>query len=210
MGWTPLYLEMTEKKVLVVGSGEVGSRRCKRFLDAGAAVVLIGNHAQGDLIDLGVIIKPIDELNRWIEWADLVVAASGDPDLNIRVGERSGEKLINRADNPNDGNLIVPSSFFIGDVQICIFTGGKSPLMSKELRKKIQKVIKAKDIYQLDLQYFARKILKEKVDEQKTRKKYLYNILKDPEINDLLNKGELESAKTCVLKIVDSKLTNLK
>ncbi len=195
MGWTPLYLNMAEKKVLIVGSGEVGSRRCERFLDAGAKVVLIGDHVNNDLVQLGAIVKSIDELDHWIDWADIVVAASGDHELNNRVGEISGNKLINRADNPNDGNLIVPSSFFIGDVQICIFTGGKSPLMSKELRKKIQKVIKPEDIYQLELQYYARNILKQNIDDQKTRREYLYKILEDLKIKELLNKGDLESAK---------------
>jgi precorrin-2 dehydrogenase/sirohydrochlorin ferrochelatase len=204
MGWTPLYLNMAEKKVLIVGSGEVGSRRCERFLDAGAKVVLIGDHVNDDLVQLGAIVKSIDELDHWIEWADIVVAASGDHELNNRVGEISGNKLINRADNPNDGNLIVPSSFFIGDVQICIFTGGKSPLMSKELRKKIQKVIKPEDIYQLELQYYARNILKQNIDDQKTRREYLYKILDDLKIKELLNKGDLESAKKHVKLIIDT------
>ena len=44
MGWTPLFLEMNDNKVLIVGSGEVGNRRTKRFLEAGANVVVIGNH----------------------------------------------------------------------------------------------------------------------------------------------------------------------
>jgi precorrin-2 dehydrogenase / sirohydrochlorin ferrochelatase len=204
MGWTPLYLNMADKKVLIVGSGEVGSRRCERFLDAGAKVVLIGDHVNDDLVQLGAIVKSIDELGLWIDWADIVVAASGDHELNNRVGEMSGDKLINRADNPNDGNLIVPSSFFIGDVQICIFTGGKSPLMSKELRKKIQKVIKPEDIYQLELQYYARNILKQNIDDQKIRREYLYKILEDLKIKELLNKGDLESAKQHASTIIDT------
>lgn len=204
MGWTPLYLNMADKKVLIVSSGEVGSRRCERFLDAGAKVVLIGDHVNDDLVQLGAIVKSIDELGLWMDWADIVVAASGDHELNYRVGEMSGDKLINRADNPNDGNLIVPSSFFIGDVQICIFTGGKSPLMSKELRKKIQKVIKPEDIYQLELQYYARNILKQNIDDQKTRREYLYKILEDLKIKELLNKGDLESAKKHASTIIDT------
>lgn len=201
MGWTPLYLDMSEKNVLIVGSGEVGSRRCERFLDAGAEVVVVGDHVQ-DLVRAGAVEKSINELDHLIEWADIVVAASGDHELNNRIGEMSGKKFINRADNPNSGNLIVPSSFFIGDVQICIFTGGKSPLMSKELRKKIQKVIKSEDIYQLELQYYARNVLKENIDDQKTRREYLYMILNDSEIKDLLKNGDLESAKKYVDTII--------
>ena len=52
MGWTPLYLEMKDNKVLIVGSGEVGNRRSRRFLEAGSDVVIIGNHVHPDLVDL--------------------------------------------------------------------------------------------------------------------------------------------------------------
>ncbi len=31
MGFTPLFLEMRRKKVVVIGTGEVGSRRARRF-----------------------------------------------------------------------------------------------------------------------------------------------------------------------------------
>ena len=79
------------------------------------------------------------KLEEWVEWSDIVIMASGDHELNEKVADISCEKLFNRADYPNEGNLIVPSSFFIGDVQICIFTGGKSPLMARRVKKKDRK-----------------------------------------------------------------------
>ena len=62
MGWTPLFLEMDDYKVLIVGSGEVGIRRTKRFLEAGANVVVIGNHVPDDLLNLGVNVKSPEEI----------------------------------------------------------------------------------------------------------------------------------------------------
>jgi len=204
MGWTSLFLEMEDKKVLIVGSGEVGKRRTIRFLKAGASVIVIGNYVSNYLTDLGAIIKPIEEINNWIEWADIIITASADHELNQKVADLSGQKLINRADYPNKGNLIIPSSFFIGDVQISIFTGGKSPLMSKELRKKIEKVISPEDVMQLELQSFARNILKERLDNQKKRRSILYNILEDPNIKKLLTNGKFEDAKDYVNRMIDS------
>jgi precorrin-2 dehydrogenase/sirohydrochlorin ferrochelatase len=189
---------MKDKKVLIVGSGEVGNRRTKRFLEAGASVFVIGNHVPNYLLNLGATIKTKEDIENYVDWADIVVTASADHKLNQKVADISGKKLLNRADEQDKGNLIVPSSFFIGDVQISIFTGGKSPLMSKVLRKKIEKVIKTEDILQLELQSFARNILKEKVHDQKKRRKYLYTILEDEKIQFLLKKGELEDAKSYV------------
>ena len=204
MGWTPLFLEMKDNNVLIIGSGEVGNRRARRFLKAGANVVVIGNHVPIDIVNLGAIIKTPEEIEQYVEWADIVITASADHKLNQKVGTISGKKLINRADAPDKGNLIVPSSFFVGDVQISIYTGGKSPLISKELRKKIEKVITVEDVMQLEIQSFARNILKEKVHDQKKRKEYLYTILEDNEIKYLLKKGKLEDAKACVDKYLSS------
>jgi precorrin-2 dehydrogenase / sirohydrochlorin ferrochelatase len=207
MGWTPLLLEMKDKNVLIVGAGEVGERRALRFLEAGAKVVINTERALDKLEEMGAILKPRKELSHWVEWADLVVTASADSNLNQEVAILSKEKLINRADLPEEGNLIVPSAFFIGDVQISIFTQKKSPLMAKELRKRIQNVIREEDVLQLELQYFARQLLKEKLGDQKKRRDYLYQILNDKNIKELLKKGELNQARAYVVQLLeDNKL----
>lgn len=198
MGWTPLFLQMENKNVLIVGAGEVGSRRARRFIESGANVTITEREVPNNLIELGASFKPLNEVEKWVQWSDLVVVATGDHELNECVAKLAGGKLLNRADYPDEGNLIVPSSFYIGDVQFCIFTQGKSPLMAKELRKKIQKVIKGEDILQLELQNFTRNILKEKINDQKKRRDYLYEILNDENIIEYLKQGNLEDAKKYV------------
>ena len=199
MGWTPLFLQMENKNVLIVGAGEVGTRRARRFVESGANVNIIERKVQDDLIDLGATFKPLDEVEKWVEWSDLVVISTGDHKLNERVAKLAKGKLLNRADQPDDGNLIIPSSFSIGDVQFCIFTGGKSPLMAKELRKRVQKVILEEDILQLELQSFTRTILKENIDDQKKRRDYLYKILNDKNIQEYIRQGNLEDAKRYIV-----------
>lgn len=204
MGWTPLYLEMQDKNVLVVGAGEVGQRRALRFLNAGANVVMTGGQVPQELKERGVIHQPRSELPKWIDWADLVVVASGDSQLNQEVAHLAKDKLINRADHPEDGNFIVPSSFFIKDVQFSIFTQGKSPIMARQLRKRIQALIQEEDILKMELQHFTRQLLKEKVHDQKNRRDYLYQILNDKKINEFLDKGELEEAQAYVTFLLET------
>lgn len=195
MGWTSLFLQMEDKNVLILGAGEVGTRRARRFLEANANLVIIGKNIPEDIIELGANPKPQEEIEKWVKWSDLVVVATNDHKLNESVADLAKDKLLNRADYPDNGNLIVPSSFSIGDVQLCIFTNGRSPLMAKELRKRIQKVITAEDILQLELQDFTRNILKEKIEDQKKRRTYLYEILNDENIGKYIKEGDLESAK---------------
>ena len=204
MGWTPLYLEMQDKNVLVVGAGEVGQRRAHRFLEAGANVAMTGGQVPHELEELGAIPQPRSELPKWIDWADLVVVASGDQQLNQEVAHLAKDKLINRADHPEEGNFIVPSSFFIKDVQFSIFTQGKSPIMARQLRKRIQALIQEEDILKMELQHFTRQLLKEKMHDQKNRRDYLYQILNDKKINEFLDKGELEEAQNYVTFLLET------
>ena len=67
-----------------------------------------------NLLNLGVNIKPLEEIEKWVDWADIIVTASADHSLNQKVADISGNKILNRADEPDKGNMIVPSSFFIG------------------------------------------------------------------------------------------------
>lgn len=195
MGWTSLFLKMNNKNVLIVGTGEVGKRRAERFLNEGADVILVGNNVSNDLKEKGAIFKTFEDLINLVEWADIVVVASGDEKLNSYVSSISSEKLLNRADFPEEGNLIVPTTFYIEDVQISIFTNGKSPLMARELRKKIQKSINNEDILNIKLQDYARHILKRNVPNQKDRKKHLYYIFKDKKIKEFINNNQLNEAK---------------
>jgi len=204
MGWSSLFLQMNDKKILIVGTGEVGKRRAERFLKEGAKVILVGNKISKGLIEKGAIFKTSENIIPLVHWADIVVIASDNDKLNSYVSSISGEKLLNRADFPEKGNLIVPTSFYIEDVQISIFTNGKSPLMARHLRKKIQSSITNEDILHIKLQDYARSILKKNMSHQKNRKKFLYDLFEDDKIKDFIANNQLNEAK----KYIDYLLSN--
>jgi len=201
MGWTSLFLNTNNTKIFILGTGEVAHRRANRFIDNGSEVILFGNKISEELANKGAILekdKSDETFKKLVKWSDIVIIASGDNELNEYVSSISGDKLLNRADYPEKGNLIVPTSFYIEDIQVSIFTHGQSPLMARELRKKIQKSITNQDILQIKLQDYTRKILKENVKDQKDRKEYLYKILKNENINILLEEEKLDEAKAYV------------
>ena len=202
MDWTSLYLKTSGLNVFILGTGEVATRRANRFLDHGANVKLAGNNLSEDLEHKGAVLCSTDDVDELVEWADLVVVASGDEELSDYVCETAQGKLINRADFPQKGDVIVPTSFNIGDIEISIFTNGKSPLMARQLRKKIQSIITEEDILKIELQSYARSRLKEVLDNQKDRKKYLYEIFEDEKVNFLIGEGEITEAKDYIDNII--------
>ena len=178
MGKTSLFFEVENKNVFILGTGEVATRRAHRFLD-----------------------------KEMVKWSDIVITASGDEKLCEYIASISQGKLINRADKPEEGNIIAPTSFLIDDIEISIYTNGQSPLMARELRKKIQSIITEEDILEIKLQDHARKILKEKVDDQKVRREYLESILNNEKIKKCLKENKLDEAKGLAESIINSDLS---
>ena len=202
MDWTSIYLNTTNLNVFILGTGEVATRRANKFLDHGANVKLAGNNLSDELVCKGAILCSTDDVDELVEWSDLVVVASGDGELCEYVCGIAQNKLVNRADFPQNGNVIVPTSFKIGDIEISIFTGGKSPLMARQLRKKIQSIITEEDILEIELQDYARSILKETITDQKQRRQYLYEIFEDENINSYIENRQIDEAKDYINNLV--------
>ena len=202
MNWTSLYLNTDNLKVFILGTGEVATRRANKFLDHGANVRLAGSSLSDELEHKGAVLCSVDDVDELVEWSDLVVVASGDEELCNYVSGIAQNKLINRADFPYEGNIIVPTSFNIGEIEISIFTNGKSPLMARQLRKKIQSIITEEDILEIELQDYARSRLKECVENQKERRQHLYEIFEDEQVNDYIENGEIDSAKCYIDNLI--------
>ena len=202
MDWTALYLKTLALKVFILGTGEVATRRANKFLNHGAIVKLAGNSINEELSKNGAELYSTDDVDDLVDWSDLVVIASGDRKLSDYVADISKDKLVNRADFPDNGDIIVPTSFNIGDIEISIFTNGKSPLMAKQLRKRIQSIITEDDILEIELQDYSRSLLKEYVSNQKDRRDYLYEIFENEEIQELIKSRKIDEAKAVIFELI--------
>lgn len=106
MDWTSLYFKTSDLNVFILGTGEVATRRANKFLDHGANVKLAGNNLSSDLEDKGAVLCSVDDVDELVDWCDLVVVASGDEELCSHVSNIARDKLVNRADFPQEGILL--------------------------------------------------------------------------------------------------------
>ena len=141
--------------------------------------------------------------NNAIDESDLIVVATDDIELNEKIALKANDKLINCSSDPSISNVIFPSTFDIGGVTISVYTGSKSPLMAKTLRKKIQSIIPDEDIYYIQLQEYVRELLKENVDSQQDRKEYMLKINEDERVRELIQNNDIDEAKRYVKEIIE-------
>ena len=74
--------------------------------------------------------------------------------------------------------------------------------MARQLRKKIQSIISREDILEIELQDYARSILKETTEDQKVRRKYLYEIFEDEKINGFIKNNQIDEAKMYIDNLI--------
>ncbi len=142
MSYYPAFLDLRNKRCVVVGGGTVALRKVVMLLDHEARVTVISPHFCDELEKL---IGKVEIVRREyqsgdIEGAFLIVAATDDPATNERVAADADKRgiLINVVDVPALSNFIVPSYFRRGDLTIAVSTGGKSPALARRIRTELE------------------------------------------------------------------------
>lgn len=144
MRYYPVYLDIQDRSCLVVGGGQVGTRKVNTLLACGARVTVISpqvTETLANLADLGLITwKPRAYRSTDQQDTFLVIGATDDEALNQRIhedAEKAG-RLCNIADQPRRCNFVLPSIVSQGDLTIAISTAGKSPAFARFMRRQMQ------------------------------------------------------------------------
>jgi len=145
----PLFIDLRDQPVLVVGGGEVAERKVDPLLEAGAAVALVapevtpGIQALAQKKAIHLHRREFDDSD--IDGARLVISATDDTQTQNRVANaaRSRGVMVNTVDQPALCDFIVPAVVRRGDVIVAISTSGKSPTLAAALRGRVENVVTA-------------------------------------------------------------------
>jgi precorrin-2 dehydrogenase/sirohydrochlorin ferrochelatase len=211
-------LNLVDKHVMVIGGGTEGSRKIRGLLGQNCKITVISNRLnrylrslekQGKIEIVKVKLKDASILDNY-ENQFLVLAATSDRSLNRKLVEkgRSMGSFVYAADDPQFSDFSYTSIINIeGILQVAISTYGKSPIMARKLRIKLERIlhriIRKSDIENTKLQEFARLAAKNRLKTSEKRKQFLYSIIRDKNIQSLINENRVEDAKTATLELLN-------
>ncbi|KLN65852.1 MULTISPECIES: precorrin-2 dehydrogenase/sirohydrochlorin ferrochelatase family protein [Vibrio] len=148
MQYFPLFIDLNHKPVLVVGGGEVASRKVDSLIRAGADVTIVSPKIEDYLAKL------VDKQEcRWVQGfysAELldkkyiqVWATTDNPSLNHQVHYDARQKgiLVNVVDDLPYCDFITPSMINRGRIQLAISSGGAAPVLIRNVREKLEAVL---------------------------------------------------------------------
>ena len=197
MAYFPVFVDIKDKKCLVIGGGKVAARKIATLLSYGADVHVISPQIRSEIIDMiseynggpdagrrdsGPVIRremlSPDELEREIRDSMLVVAASSGRDTNHQAAmicHRLGIP-VNVVDDQSECSFFFPAVVKKGEISIGINTGGSSPIVSARIRQETEENLPdyyadiAGQLGQL------REGLKEKMPEEAVRRRFLKKV----------------------------------
>jgi precorrin-2 dehydrogenase/sirohydrochlorin ferrochelatase len=210
-------LNLADKNVMVIGGGTEGIRKVRGLLDQNCKITVISNRLnrflthlekQGQIEIIKTNLKDASVLDDYKNLF-LVLAATDDKILNRKLVEkgRSMGSFVYATDDPKFSDFAYASIINIeGMMQVAISTYGKSPIMARKVRIKLERIlhriIKKSDIENTKLQEFARIAAKPKLKTVKERKQFLYSLIQDNRIQNLITENRVEDAKSATRELL--------
>ncbi|PTQ92920.1 hypothetical protein C8P68_11051 [Mucilaginibacter yixingensis] len=146
----PVFLKLHDLHTVVIGAGNVGLEKLNAVLNNSpqAKVTVIAQAFLPQVHELiakypNVTAQQKTFIDTDLDHADLVIAATGSPELNdyIRQSARERKLLVNIADKPALCDFYLASIVQKGDLKIAISTNGKSPTVAKRLKEVLNETI---------------------------------------------------------------------
>ena len=211
-----INLNLEGKKIIIIGGGNEAEKRIKSILNEKCEISVISDSIN-EQIKNWVKIKKIKLKKQKIEnlkfiselKPDIIITTTNDKKINQKIIAYAKKKkiIVYSSDNPDDSDFSNAAIIdFEKTIQIAIFTGGRSPAMSKKIKSKsekaLKKVILKEDIAQIKIQKISRTLAKEIIPTQFERKQCLNNIMNDNQIDQLIKDGQVKKAEKRAREII--------
>ena len=209
-------LHLNEKTVVIVGAGNEALKRIKLLEPEGCKIIVIGEKPNSEIVKLSqkkkITLKKTKITSMLFlkkHKPFLVIASTTDSLLNQKIVQTAKKmKILSYAsDSPDSSDISYLSLIDIKKtIKVGISTGGGSPIMAKKIKSKtekcLQKNISDQDIELIKIQKFARSESKKYILTQTERKKFLYELMNDKRVKELLKDGKYKAIQTTIKKMV--------
>lgn len=195
----PLFLDLRGRKAIVFGGGMVGQRKAA-YLAKEADVTIVDRRPGGAPSGATRICGEALENLHLIDAADIVVAATDDPEVNEAICRRARQAgaWYNQVEGP--GNFLIPSVVERRNFVVAVSTGGRSPGMSRYLREHLEASLPRSFEDMVELMERLRVMLKDRVPDPIVREDTLRRLIIDPELWNCLEKDPSQAWEMAIRK----------
>jgi uroporphyrin-III C-methyltransferase / precorrin-2 dehydrogenase / sirohydrochlorin ferrochelatase len=150
MDYLPIFIQLQNRPVTVVGGGSVGVRKVDLLRKAGADVTVVAPQLHTTLAQLhgnGEIKVIADSfVPEHLQGMELVIAATPNRAVNAAVSAAARERGIpvNVVDDPELSTFICPAIIDRSPVIVAVSSGARSPVLSRRVREQLEALLPAR------------------------------------------------------------------
>ena len=204
MEYFPIFLDLRDQPVLIVGGGALAARRCAAVTEAGGRVRVVADVlSEGfedcrDFEHLARDFTPDD-----IDGARLVFVATDDEALNERVSSlaRARGLPVNVADRQSLCSFIMPSIVNRSPVVVAVSSGGAAPVLSRLLRAKLETRIPSRFGQLAAFTGSWRQRIKQAIPDAARRRRFWERVTDGP-VGEYVLAGQTDDARRLLEKIL--------
>jgi uroporphyrin-III C-methyltransferase/precorrin-2 dehydrogenase/sirohydrochlorin ferrochelatase len=209
MRYLPVFLDLQNGKVLLVGAGELARAKLRLLAAAGAQVRWYATDGDHDLAGLAeadaarIELAKGDPLSADLsDTIAILCAGAGDIGVAMSARAKAVGLPVNVMDDLAHSTFIFPAIVDRGDVVVAVGTGGTSPVVARRIRERIEAVLPARIG---DLASFIgsfRKSMHARIPEFPLRRRFWERVIDGP-IGALVLAGRKDEAEKALNEIAD-------
>lgn len=203
MDYFPIFLDLKKRRCLLVGGGEVATRKGRMLAKAGAVLRVVAPEISAELRELvhscqGELLEreyQPDDLRDCV----LAVAATDDDQLNQQISADAQAIYlpVNVVDSPALCSYITPAIVDRSPLVIAISSGGEAPVLARLIRAKLETLIPASYGKLAQLASLWRDRVKARFGDGDSRRKFWEKILQGPAAELAMN-GQTAAAEQLI------------
>jgi uroporphyrin-III C-methyltransferase/precorrin-2 dehydrogenase/sirohydrochlorin ferrochelatase len=206
MDYLPAFHNVRGKLCLVVGGGEIATRKAGVLLEAGATVRIVAPEIEPELARQPGVEPIVARFEpQHLEGAVMVIAATNDREVNRQVSElaQSHKLPVNVVDDPELCSFIMPAILDRSPLMVAFSSGGGSPVLTRMMRGKLETVIPQNYSRLAAFAVRFRELVKEVVSNPPKRRIFWENAL-DGVVAERVLAGDEEGAEALLKQMLAS------
>jgi precorrin-2 dehydrogenase/sirohydrochlorin ferrochelatase len=201
----PMFVNIKDKRVAVIGGGRVAERKIQSLLSTGAVLVVVSPNVT-EQIKLWAEVESIKwEKMRYnvthLEGVDLVFAATDKTEVNLQIYQdaKALNRWVNMAEHPELSSFIVPSTIQRGRLLIAVSTSGASPSTARKIKAELEEAYGEEYEVFLDVLEELRFKVKQHIKDKDVRQR-LFKELAAIDWMEVIQTHQLETVKGTIEK----------
>ncbi|MBF2489014.1 precorrin-2 dehydrogenase/sirohydrochlorin ferrochelatase family protein [Listeria marthii] len=138
----PIMLDITGKKVVIIGGGKVALRKIAGLLDADADILVVGLNVLPEIKALNVRVVEEGYRAEHLESAFMIFICTDNPEVNqLVLRDRAPWQLVNDTTEQANSDFFNMATVTKNELTIGISTGGGNPGYAKKVKREVSQLV---------------------------------------------------------------------